>query len=1010
MTDLQALLDVHQSTRLLRLSFPRNDGPQATLMVNRFEGTEYLSRDFAFKVELLSDDARIELEAMHGKLLCISLVQHDGSLRPFTGYIASFKLVKTDGGMVFYEAVLKPWLAYLHLRRNNRLFRAQSLSQQTETIFAGYDSLPAWEWRVAGEQPQFTIATQWDETDHNYLCRRWEAAGYSYWYEHTDDGHMLVVCDDTRISAPIDGASPGVRFQRAGGAAEEDAIGEWSPLRRWASGKAAVSGFDFKNPRSIYAEIVTISKQGDIPQLEVHRYEGHYGFKHQSGADQLARLRMEEIEARGRIVEAGGNNRRVAAGRWFKLLEHFSESENSEFLVLEVHHEASNNYLQGKGAVAEYKNRLLCQSKSLPWRPGRGFNSTDTKLLAVQTAVVVGSEGQGSLNVDQYGRIQVRFHWDRDESSSCWVRVSSNWAGGEKGLASHPRVGSEVIVQWLDGNPDHPIVTGSVYNQSYMPPWRLPEQRALMGLRSRELTAEGGNTPGGRSNHLVLDDTQGQIQAQLKSDHLASQLSLGHINRIDDNAGRKGARGQGFELRTDGHGALRAQQGLLISTEGRLNARAHITDMAETLDRMAQGQELHDSLSQAAQQAQAHQAGDQDQVVAALQVQHDEIKGQGGQPAQGEFPEFKVPHLTLASPAGIEASTQGSTHLMSVEHTALTSGGHASLSAGKSLLVSVKEAVRMFAYKAGMKLVAASADIDITALKDSVNILAKLNITHTANRITITAKEEVVINGGTSFSRWNASGIVHGTKGSWRQHAAKHHFDPGKSEGTPGLPQTVQLPPGQLNLYHQYVNPEGSKKQGIKQGDYTVIDAEGGVHKGTLDDDGFASVTGLPMGMATVSYGKDPRDPWDEDSYFGQGAEWPRVALPEAGVDAAAMAARAQVPGTQNSGLLAGVRVAAGNLNGAASKSGAIAQAAEKAVSTTQSLQQGGAQALLAPIGRSVVTNITDKLPGGATIIDTYGALSAGKPATAASALGLPGSLPRIGAEVPLSIPKKSII
>lgn len=130
---------------------------------------------------------------------------------------------------------------------------------------------------------------------------------------------------------------------------------------------------------------------------------------------------------------------------------------------------------------------------------------------------------------------------------------------------------------------------------------------------------------------------------------------------------------------------------------------------------------------------------------------------------------------------------------MSVEHTALTSGGHCSVSAGKSLLVSVKEAVRMFAYKAGMKLVAASADIDITALKDSVNILAKLNITHTANRITITAKEEVVINGGSSFSRWNASGIVHGTTGTWRQHAAQHEFVPGKSEGTPPLPQSVQL-------------------------------------------------------------------------------------------------------------------------------------------------------------------------------------------------------------------------
>ncbi|QJE02606.1 type VI secretion system tip protein VgrG [Massilia forsythiae] len=983
MTDLQAVFEGHQNTRLLRLSFSRNDGPQAKLMVNRFEGTEYLSRDFEFKVELLSDDAGIKLEAMLGKLLCVSLVLADASLRPFTGHVASFKLAKTDGGLAFYEAVLKPWLACTRLRRNNRLFHGKSLCEQAETIFAGYGGLPAWEWNVAGEQPQLTMAAQWDETDHNYLCRRWEAAGYSYCYEHTSEGHRLGIRDDTCAAAPIDGPSPGIRFHRAGGAADEDAIGDWSPLRQWASGQTAVSGFDFKSPRPVHAETATIDQQGEFPRLEVHTYEGHYGFKHQSGAYQLSRLCMEEIEARTRLVEARGNNRRAAAGRWFRLLDHFNESEDREFLILEVHHQASNNYLQGKDAVAEYKNRFVCQDKALPWRPGRGFNSTESRLLAPQTAIVVGAQGQGSLNVDRYGRIQVKFHWDRNDSGSCWVRVGSNWAGGEKGLASHPRVGSEVIVQWLDGNPDHPIVTGSVHNQDHMPPWKLPEQRALTGLRSRELTANGGNAPGGRSNHLVLDDTQGQIQAQLKSDHLASQLSLGHIKRIEDNAGRKDARGQGFELRTDGHGALRAQQGLLLSTEGRPNARAHITDMAETLARMAQCHELHDSLSQAAQQAQAHRPGDQDQVAAALAAQVDAIKGQGGTPAQGEFPEFQAPHLLLASPAGIETSTQGSTHLMSVEHTAVTSGGHASLSAGKSLLVSVKEAVRMFAYKAGMKLVAAGADIDITALKDSVNILAKLNITHTANRITITAKEEVVINGGTSFSRWNAAGIVHGTSGTWRQHAAQHHVVPGKSEGTPALPQAVKLPPGQLDLHHQYVDIEGSTTQGIRQGDYTVVDAEGGVHQGTLDGNGFASVAGLPMGMATVSYGMDPRDPWDEASYLGQGSEWPDVALPEAGDHAAA-----------------------GSLGGAAGKAGAmapIAHTAQQAASAVQSLQKGGAQALLAPVGQAALANVAGKLG--------HGASGAGKPAAAAAPTSdLPGSLPHLGADAALSTLKKTII
>ena len=489
---------------------------------------------------------------------------------------------------------------------------------------------------------------------------------------------------------------------------------------------------------------------------------------------------------------------------------------------------------------------------------------------------------------------------------------------------------------------------------------------------------------------------------------------------------------------------MRAQQGLLLSTEARPNARAHITDMAETLARMAQGQQLHESLSQAAQQAQAHQAGDQDLVAAALLAQVDALKGQGGTPAQGEFPEFEAPHLTLASPAGIETTTQGSTHLMSVEHSAVTSGGHTSLSAGTSLLVSVKDAVRMFAYKAGIKLVAAGADIDITALKDSVNILAKLNITQTGNRITITAKEEVVINGGSSFTRWNASGIIHGTNGKWVQHAAQHSFLPGKSEGTPGLPQTMQLPPGQLDLHHQYVNQEGGTKQGIRQGDYTVVDADGGAHQGTLDDEGFASVAGLPMGMATVGYGKDPRDPWDEGSYFGNGDEWPTVALPDAGADAAAAAGLPETveglgPGVRNPGLLANAKAAVGSikgvsgglkgaagsliaaagglggaatgLNGASGKFGAISQAAQQAASAVQSVQKGGAQALLAPVGQAALANVAVKIPGGAAAMSAYGAISGGKPAAAvASSFGLPVSPPLISVDTPPFVPKNSVI
>jgi type VI secretion system secreted protein VgrG len=574
-------------------------------------------------------------------------------------------------------------------------------------------------------------------------------------------------------------------------------------------------------------------------------------------------------------------------------------------------------------------------------------------------------------------------------------------------MTSVPRIGMEVIVDFLNGDPDYPIVTGCVHNADTMPAWQLPEQKHLSGIRSRELG-------GGRSNHIVLDDTQGKIQAQLRSDHQTSQLSVGHIGRIEDTAGRKDARGQGFELRTDGHGVMRAGKGLLVTTEARANAQAHITDMSETVGRLTQARDLHEGLSGVAQGAQAHEAGDQDEVTTSLKEQNDAIKGQGGNREQGDFPEFQESHLTLASAKGLQTVAQGSTHIVSNEHSALTSGGHTSVSAGKSLLVSVQSAIRMFASKAGMRLVAAGADIDIKALKDSVNVLAKLNITQTANKITIHAKEEVVINGGSSYSRWSSGGIEHGTSGIWREHASVHSLVGPANEGKPALPNPPQVPKGQLDLYHQYIKPTGEKRQGVAQGDFTVVDSEGGTHAGTFDRNGFATVSGLPIGTAKVTFGKDPRDPWEEGSYFGTPKDWKAKGATGAGAEGAGGAVSglsgltsgfAGMAGSAGgtAGALAGV---AGMGSKAASTLGQVTQAAgvaQQAVGAAQAIQQGGAKALLgqasqAATGMAIQAAGARLGPMGAPITGVMSGMASGgmKPgiATAAANPALTGRTP----------------
>ena len=779
------LLQGRQHNRILRLTYPQNDAPHVLFLVNQLDAVESLSRDFEYTVELLCDDANVPLKDMHGKLLSIELVRGDGSLRYFTGYVFSIQRKKSDGGITFYEAKLGPWMKYLSLRKNNYLFHNKTLRDQSDSIFAGYATYPSWDWRVGGEDLPMTNACQFDETDFNYLSRRWEAAGYLYWYEHGAEGHKLVVCDDSTFVASIDGSSE-VRFHRHGGVAEEDAVDVWSPVRITAPSSVSLTSFNFKHSRITEISVPTLAKQGNVPEIEYYEYIGSYGCKTANDGDQFGRRRMEEFEGKSVRVEAEGNSRYVMPGRHLRLVDHFSyislgssDVGNNEFLIVSVHHSASNNYLQRGGIEPRYRNSMICTRRSVPWRPGRNYNSTDTRILAPQTATVVGPCGSDGIHTDKYGRVRVQFHWDRignrDERSSTWVRVSSSWAGAELGAVAIPRVNSEVIVQWLDGNPDRPIITGAVYNELNMPPWELAGQQALMGLRSRELVTNGGNSAGGRSNHLILDDTNAQIQAQLKSDHQCSQLSLGNIARIENTAGRKDARGEGWEIATNAWGVARAGKGMLITTEARNNVASHAKDMGETISRLTAARDEHETLAETARLNGALESRTQQADVAvALTKQNDDIKGANAD--DSSFPELAHPHLVLASPSGIATTTAQSTHIASGWHTALSTGKSMSIAAGDSLFASIRQTLRLFVYKAGMKLVAAAGNIDIQSLSDSINLLAKLNITQTANTITITAKEEVLIIGGGSYTRMNSSGIECGTNGNYVAHAAKHSF------------------------------------------------------------------------------------------------------------------------------------------------------------------------------------------------------------------------------------------
>lgn len=529
-TALSAALSSLQENRFLKLSFPHGDGPTATLLPNRIDATEGLSTDFRYEVELLSNQARIALKDVEGRMVTLELSREDGSSRYFNGYAFEFRLLATDGGVARYLMVLRPWLSYLDLRRDNYAFHDTTLEDQTRSIFEDYESVADWRIDLSGNDQPVTYACQFAETDYNYLHRRWEAAGWHYRWEHRKDGHTLVIGDDTTQSPPIDG-DPAVPWQDDAGSLEDDGISGWTPARRITSGSYSATSFDFKQPKPRTLEAPSVNNQGEVLQQEVYDYLGAYGFKNTDDGDRYVRLRMEELEARGKYFEARGNDRFLAPGRWFRLTGHFDHSgqdgdADSEFLIISIEHRATNNYLSD--APAGYENTLTCLRRQIVWRPGPGFNSNEPRIQGPQTAIVVGPKGE-EIHTDKYGRVKVQFHWDRigqyDDRSSAWIRVVSNWTGKGYGFVAIPRVGQEVVVSFLDGNPDRPLVTGCVYNEENLPAWGFPAAAHQTGIQSR-------STPGGGGMcEMVIHDKAG---SELINIHSQKDMTTTVLNDLTE--------------------------------------------------------------------------------------------------------------------------------------------------------------------------------------------------------------------------------------------------------------------------------------------------------------------------------------------------------------------------------------------------------------------------------------------------------------------------------------------
>jgi type VI secretion system secreted protein VgrG len=511
LTVLQALL-MSQEKRIFKLKFPHNDGPSSPVFLENFDGVEAMNSAFSYTLKLISEDGRIELKDFMGKMVTVELDQANSSEpRYFNGYITAARHAGSDGGLSFYELTLSPWTKLLEHRRDHYIFHNQTLVATLEELFADYGPYADQKFLVANPGPQETFRVQYDESDANYFNRRCEEKGWSYWFSHRADGHTLVISDDTTTQASAIEPIAQVRFQGGNVKESVDTIDQWNGARTLQPSKVAVQSFDFKQPTfPLYSEQATNRVQGaKVLPMEVFEYTGALAFANTGAGNDLAALRLEEFEARAKSFQGAGNHRALAAGRYFELTEHFEHdaSEDSierEFLITRLTHSGSNNYLQ-KGVDAVYRNTFTTLRRGVPWRPARLANSSPVAAPGIQTATVVGPAGE-EIHCDEFGRVKVQFHWDRagtmDDKSSCWVRVSSPWAGTNYGGIQLPRIGQEVIVDFLNGNVDQPIIVGRTYNQGQMPPWSLPAQKNQSGFYSKSIGGGYDN-----ANVLRFDDT-----------------------------------------------------------------------------------------------------------------------------------------------------------------------------------------------------------------------------------------------------------------------------------------------------------------------------------------------------------------------------------------------------------------------------------------------------------------------------------------------------------------------
>ncbi|MDA8521084.1 type VI secretion system Vgr family protein [Acidovorax sp. NCPPB 4044] len=536
-----------------------------SLHFREMRGREGLSEVYSLDIDLQSESREVDPKALLGKNATVVVETEGGGRRYIDGIVTRFGMQGQDHRYYSYRLRLQPWVWLASRKSDFRIFQNKSVPQIIEEVLGVY-GYPL-DKKLSRSYRTWDYCVQYGESDLQFVSRLMEHEGIYYYHQHSAGQHTLTLADDIVAShEPLAGAAviPFYPPEKAA-AADRENIHAWELFEEIKSGRYYNDDYDFKKPRADLANMRQMPPGHSHDAHETYEWPG--GYTEFGDGEAYARVRLQGNLSGRSTVRGESRHRALAPGYTFTLENYPRGDQNQPYLLTAVEYHFRENPRASAAVPGEAGSEqeegsfqrfvLQAQPTSVPYTPERV--TPKPKTTGPQTAVVVGPPGE-EIWPDQYGRVKVQFHWDRegrfDEQSSCWIRVSQGWAGQNYGSIYLPRIGQEVVVDFLNGDPDYPLITGRVYNADQMPPWKLPDHKTQSG------TLTHWSKGGGGASMLRFEDKKGMEHLELSNTYGNTYLNMGYLMH----QGSGSQRGYGFELRTDLWGSIRADKGLLITT------------------------------------------------------------------------------------------------------------------------------------------------------------------------------------------------------------------------------------------------------------------------------------------------------------------------------------------------------------------------------------------------------------------------------------------------------------